>query len=404
MTVIRFIFILLIISTFSFAQGTEPLNFIEVSNESEWQKVFEQAQAEDKVVFVDVYTDWCGYCHKLDKEVYTDSNVVDYFEENFVNVKFDAETEFGYGKAFKYSVDGYPTLLFLTTNEEVYQEIGGFVPAPTLMAYARDVQGSWQALPELEVKYESGVITSDETIEYIGVLEKRDEEKAATVAAKYINNLTDKDYQEIENLWLVSRFENHLTSKPYYYISTHKEEIIEEHGQSEYEDYMKAVYNDNLEKAIRYGELRIVDQLITEVLPEFIEVGNQPEMAYVTKSIYYGQREDYSAYILENNAYINNHLLQEQKQEWLVQEALEIINNFEAEEMYQHALDLLTQSIQMDRESFEAHALAGYTYGLLKDYNNANAFLNKAKKFAGTNEEQIEIVSGLKEAVQAMQG
>ena len=97
-------------------------------------------------------------------------------------------------------------------------------------------------------------------------------------------------------------------------------------------------------------------------------------------------------------------LPQEQKQEWLVQEALEIINNFEAKEMYQHALDLLTQSIVIDKKSFEAHALAGYTYGLLKDYTNANAFLNKAEKFAGTNEEQIEIVSGLKEAVEAMQG
>ena len=329
MRVIRFIFTLLAISTFSFAHDIEQLNFIEVRNEAEWQKVFEQAQAKDKVVFADVYTDWCGYCHKLDKEVYTDSNVIQYFEENFINVKFDAETEFGYAKAFKYNVNGYPTLLFLTTNEEVYQEIGGFVPAPTLMAYAQDVQESWQALPELEVKYESGIMTSEETIEYIGVLEKRDIEKAASMAAKYIHNLTDEDYQNIENLWLVSRFENHLTSKPYNYISTHKEEIIKEHGRSEYEDYMKAVYNDNLEKAIRYGELRIVDQLITDVLPEFIEIGNQAEMAYITKSVYYGQREEYSNYILEKNAYINNHLLQEQKQEWLVQKALEIINNFE---------------------------------------------------------------------------
>ena len=123
MRVIRFIFTLLAISTFSFAHDIEQLNFIEVRNEAEWQKVFEQAQAKDKVVFADVYTDWCGYCHKLDKEVYTDSNVIQYFEENFINVKFDAETEFGYAKAFKYNVNGYPTLLFLTTNEECIRKL-----------------------------------------------------------------------------------------------------------------------------------------------------------------------------------------------------------------------------------------------------------------------------------------
>ena len=94
------------------------------------------------------------------------------------------------------------------------------------------------------------------------------------------------------------------------------------------------------------------------MLPEFIEIGNQAEMAYITKSVYYGQREEYSNYILRRNAYINNHLLQEQKQEWLVQKALEIINNFEVQEMYEYALDLLSQSIQLDEESFEAHVIA----------------------------------------------
>lgn len=402
MRVIRFIFTLLAIVNISLANEIEQLNFIEVSTDTEWQKVFEQAKAEDKVVFVDVYTDWCGYCHKLDKEVYTDAGVIDYFENNFINVKFDAETEFGYSKAFNYDVDGYPTLLFLTSTEDVYQEIGGFVPAPTLMAYAKDVQESWKALPELKIKYESGVITKDETLEYIGALEKRDTEEAAAIARIYINNLSDEDYEDIEILWLVSRFENHLTSKPYYFITTHKEEMIEEHGLSEYQDYMKAVYNDNLQVAIKYGDLNVVDQLIKEVMPEFVEIPQQAEMAYVTKSIYYGQREDFANYILENNAYINNHLIQEEKPEWLVQEALEVINNFEAKEMYEHALDLLLQSITLDKNSFEAHALAGYTYGLLEDFKNANAYLDQAQEFAGSNEEQQEIIGGLKEAVEAM--
>lgn len=388
----------------SFANDISQLDFVEVSNTEEWQKVFERAKAEDKIVFVDVYTDWCAYCHKLDKEVYTDDGVINYFEENFINVKFDAETEFGYDKAYNYNVDGYPTLLFLTNNEEVYQEIGGFVPAPTLMAYAKDVQSSWQALPELQAKYDAGIITKDETLEYIGVLEKRDTEAAAKVAASYINNLADEDYEEVEILWLVSRFENHLTSKPFYYISTHKAQIIDMHGQSEYEDYMKAVYNDNLDMAIRYGEYGIVDQLIREVLPEFVEFSKQAEMAYVSKSIYYGQRQEFDNYILENNAYINNHLLQEEKQAWLVQEALEIINKFEEKKMYEHALDLLIESIAIEDKSFEAHALAGYTYGLLSDFTNAKSHLDKAEEFAGENEEQQQIIGGLIQAVEAMQG
>ena len=403
MRAISFIFILLLSTLISFAHEIDTIDFIEVESTKEWNAVFERAKAEGKVVFVDVYTDWCGYCHKLDNEVYTDQGVISFFEDNFINVKFDAETEFGASKAFEFNVDGYPTLLFLTEDETVYEEIGGFVPVPTLMAYANDIQESWASLPELNVKYVSGTMTADEKLEYIGILEKRDYEKAAQVASEYIKRLTDDDYLDIENLWLVSRFENQLGSKSYNYITTHKELIIEAHGQTEYEDYMKAVYNDNLELAFRYGELKMVNELITDVLPEFVQLSQMPEMAYITKSIYFGQRQEFDNYILENNAYINNHLISEEKRDWLIQEALEIINSFDAEKMYEHALDLLQRSISIDDQNFQSYALAGYTCGLLNDQQNASVYLDKAENLASGSEEQ-EIITGLKQAVAAMRG
>lgn len=403
MRAISFIITLLTFTLLSFGNDLKSIDFIEVENTKQWNSVFEKAKAEGKMVFVDVYTDWCGYCHKLDNEVYTDEQVISYFEEHFINVKFDAETEFGNAKASQFEVDGYPRLLFLTAEESVYQEIEGFVPSPTLMAYAKDVQNAWTSLPTLEESYQKGEMSSSEKREYIGILENLDYEKAAEVAHDYIAALSDEDYLNIENLWLVSRFENLIGSKSYTYISTHKELMIKEHGQSEYEDYMKAVYNDNLELAIRYGELKIVNQLIKDVLPEFISFADLAEMSYITKSIYYGQREEFDNYILENNAYINNHLIAEEKRDWLIQEALEVINSFENEQMYEHALELLQQSISIDSENFQAQVLAGYTCGLLSDFSNANSYLGKAEALASDSEEK-EIISGIKEAVKAMQG
>jgi len=385
------------------ASNVASIKFIEVENSKEWNAVFEQAKSEGKLVFVDVYTDWCGYCKKLDKEVYTNPDLIDYFEANFINVKFDAETEFGYGKASEFAIDGYPTLLFLTDEEQVFEQIGGFVPVPTLMAYAENVQGSWSSLPELKVAYESGTITKEEQLTYIGILEKRNYEEAAEIAKTYIATLRPEDYQRIETLWLVSRFENQLSSAPFQYITANKLLIIEAHGRSEFEDYMKAVYNDNLELAIRYGALDLLNELITHVLPEFTPVNDQAEMAYITKSMYYGQREEFENYIFENNAYINNHLISADKRDWLIREALEIINNFQSEQLYEHALDLLQQSISIDDQNFQAQALAGYACGLLSDFNNANAYLNTAERLASGSEEK-EIIEGLKQAVKAMQG
>ena len=44
-----------------------------------------------KKIFIDVYTDWCGWCKKMDKVTYQDSTVVAYINENFYAVQFDAE-------------------------------------------------------------------------------------------------------------------------------------------------------------------------------------------------------------------------------------------------------------------------------------------------------------------------
>lgn len=60
----------------------------------EWLK-FEEAVAasetDPKMLFVDVYTDWCGWCKKMDQETFTDPAVVKYISEKFYAVKMNAE-------------------------------------------------------------------------------------------------------------------------------------------------------------------------------------------------------------------------------------------------------------------------------------------------------------------------
>ena len=51
----------------------------------------EQAKASHKKVLVDVYTEWCGWCAKMDTEVYTDPGIKDYLSKNFVVIKMNAE-------------------------------------------------------------------------------------------------------------------------------------------------------------------------------------------------------------------------------------------------------------------------------------------------------------------------
>jgi len=56
-----------------------------------WEEAHELSKTAPKKVFIDLYTDWCGWCKRMDATTFKDPEVVKYLNENFYPVKFDAE-------------------------------------------------------------------------------------------------------------------------------------------------------------------------------------------------------------------------------------------------------------------------------------------------------------------------
>lgn len=60
----------------------------------------------EKPLFIDFYTDWCGWCKTMDNSTFKDPEVVSYINENYIPVKFDAESKEEVtfrGKNYKYA-------------------------------------------------------------------------------------------------------------------------------------------------------------------------------------------------------------------------------------------------------------------------------------------------------------
>jgi thioredoxin-related protein len=93
---------------------------------SNFQDALKSAKAGGKPVMVDFYTDWCGWCKKLDSDTYSNPKVSS-LSEKFVCVKINAEKD--PSLAEKCNVSGYPTILFLDGNGKVLSRIPGFLPA-----------------------------------------------------------------------------------------------------------------------------------------------------------------------------------------------------------------------------------------------------------------------------------
>lgn len=58
-----------------------------------WEEAQQLMEKKPKKIFIDVYTDWCGWCKRMDKETFTDAEVAKYMNENFYAVKFNAEQQ-----------------------------------------------------------------------------------------------------------------------------------------------------------------------------------------------------------------------------------------------------------------------------------------------------------------------
>ena len=78
-----------------------------------WKQLVEKAKMENKPIFMDVYTSWCGPCKKMARETFTQKEVGDYFNTHFINYQIDAEKGEGVEIAKRYGVKAYPTCLFL---------------------------------------------------------------------------------------------------------------------------------------------------------------------------------------------------------------------------------------------------------------------------------------------------
>jgi len=93
---------------------------------------------------IDFYTDWCGWCKRLDRDTFPDKTVIKLLQ-NFIPLKLNAERA-GRSLARRYGVRGYPTILFLDHKGKLIGRIGGYLkPGPFANALKR-IQAAYKKL------------------------------------------------------------------------------------------------------------------------------------------------------------------------------------------------------------------------------------------------------------------
>lgn len=106
-----------------------------------FEQALAKAKAEQKLIFMDCYASWCGPCRNMEKTVFSQKKVGDYFNHHFISMKCNMEKD-DTGRALKrrFDVVSYPTLLFITPDGFASARRLGFTSADSLLAFAAQVQ------------------------------------------------------------------------------------------------------------------------------------------------------------------------------------------------------------------------------------------------------------------------
>jgi thioredoxin-related protein len=98
-----------------------------------------EAKADGRKVLIDVYTTWCGWCKKMDRDVYGNDTIREYILEHFVPVKLNAESQTAHEVdsvsvterqiSGAYGISSYPTTVFLEEDGSTITVLPGYVKA-----------------------------------------------------------------------------------------------------------------------------------------------------------------------------------------------------------------------------------------------------------------------------------
>lgn len=114
---------------FLILMGITPLLFGQMVFETgSWADVKAKALKENKLIFVDMYTSWCGPCKIMVNNIFPLPQSGDFYNKNFVLYKIDAEKGEGVAIAKEYGVNSFPTYLFVDGTGKLFYRSGGSMP------------------------------------------------------------------------------------------------------------------------------------------------------------------------------------------------------------------------------------------------------------------------------------
>jgi len=191
---------------------------IQFKEDVPFQAVLDQAKAENKLVFMDCYTTWCGPCKWLVKNVFADQKIAEAYNKQFVNFKSDMEKGEGLEIAKRYNIQMYPTLLWLDGNGEIAFIVVGTNTVEAFLEFAENLKDDENTFPSMVKKFESGNRDPEFLKKIASTAAIGNYDNSEVYIEEYLNILPKEEWTKEENIGLVYTATKSFDSKTTKYI------------------------------------------------------------------------------------------------------------------------------------------------------------------------------------------
>lgn len=253
-----------------------------------WEDILSKAKTEKKLIFMDAYTTWCGPCKMMSRNVFPNSNVGDFFNENFISVKMDMEHGEGVDLAKKYTVVAYPTLLFLDSDGEVIHRTAGYYGVEAFIDLGKTALAPERRLSGLNARYAKGERDADFMQAYTEALSFAMDNRYMDIANEYME--AQGDLGTSTNMDFIMQFIDDPNSKGFEYFVANRSVFDTKYGFDATEGKVQGALGAFIEKDPTQP-FENVEKIIRKLYPKKGE-----EMASSFKMAYARQNGDRPGY------------------------------------------------------------------------------------------------------------
>lgn len=217
----KYLFVLNLLFTSLLISAQQSIKF----EEGSFKDILAKAKKDNKIIFMDAYASWCGPCKLMEKNVFTDAAVRDFYNGSFINSRFDMEKGEGRDIARKYQIGSYPTFLFLNGDgEELFRGMG-YMAAGDFIEMGRQANNPFSKKGSLKSQFEKGESDPDFLKNAIKIYANSDPEFAKKASERYFKLKKDKAFTK-EEISMLLYFLKSTEDPNYLVFKNSKTEIV----------------------------------------------------------------------------------------------------------------------------------------------------------------------------------